>query len=465
MTPAKQFVYLKRQGSALLISTIFIVVFSALAVSMATLSSANLQIADNQRKADGARTSAESGLQIIRYWLNRVSIPGTTLRNQRFQQVANSLQYALASSGITNVTAYYNGLTITIPTVTLNSAKQQSFSAVITQKIDSDTLQLDITGTYGPLTRTIRTNYNFGTRSNSVFDFGVASRGPLSLAGNIQLEGVNVSVEASAYIESLNSNLALSIIGNSQIAGDVSIVNPIANVFLQGGQAEIGGETGQTAIKNHVFFGVPPTEFPTPNPNHFRHYTTNIIDSTTPTSSGATFENVRIVAGTNPTFSGHVTLKGIVFVEAPNVVTFAGTADVIGIVVGDGDPTDNSRTNQIAFQGNVYSQPVTNLPNEEKFAGIRDETGTFVMAPGFELSFGGNFHTLNGAIASNGVRFFGNAGGTVNGSILNYSDETMTMTGNSDLYFNRSGTDHVPAGFVPEIVLQYDPSSYSEIVL
>jgi hypothetical protein len=431
---------------------------------MATLSSANLQIAENQRKADGARTSAESGLQIIRFWISRVSIPGTTATSQRFAQIASSLQNTLATSGITNVTASYDGSRITIPSVTLNSVKQQSFSAVITQ-IDPDTLQLDITGTYGPLTRTIRTNYNFGTRAQSVFDFGVASRGPVSLAGNIQLEGVNVSVEASAYIESNNSILALSIIGNSQIAGDVSIVNPIANVFLQGGQAGIGGETGQTAIKNHVFFGVPPTDFPTPNPNHFRHYTTNVIDSTTSIPSGATFENVRIVAGTNPTFSGHVTLKGVVFVEAPNVVTFAGTADVIGIVVGDGDPTDNSGTNQIAFQGNVYSQPVTNLPNEEKFAGLKDETGTFVMAPGFELSFGGNFHTLNGAIASNGVRFFGNAGGTVNGSILNYSDETMTMTGNSDLYFNRSGTDRVPAGFVPEIVLQYDPSSYSEIVL
>jgi hypothetical protein len=64
----------------------------------------------------------------------------------------------------------------------------------------------------------------------------------------------------------------------------------------------------------------------------------------------------------------------------------------------------------------------------------------------------------------NPPQYFCAAGGTVNGSIINYSDETMTLTGNSDLYFNRSGTSHVPAGFVPEIVLQYDPSSYSEIV-
>lgn len=41
----------------------------------------------------------------------------------------------------------------------------------------------------------------------------------------------------------------------------------------------------------------------------------------------------------------------------------------------------------------------------------------------------------------------------------------MTLSGKSDLYFNRSGTSQAPAGFVPEIVLEYDPNSYSEIVL
>jgi len=83
------------------------------------------------------------------------------------------------------------------------------------------------------------------------------------------------------------------------------------------------------------------------------------------TSADATFENIRVVAGTNPNFTGHATLKGIVFIEAPNVVTFSGGTTITGIIIGNG-----------------Y------------------------------------------------------------------------------LYFNRSGTSHVPAGFVPELILQYDPTSY-----
>jgi hypothetical protein len=286
----------------------------------------------------------------------------------------------------------------------------------------------------------------------------------LSLSGNIELEGVNVSVEASVYIVSENSNLALSIIGNSQIAGDVSIGNPIASVDLQGGQAGIGGETGQDAINNHVSFGVPPSEFPEPDPSQFESFVTP-LDPNIDTSADATLENVRIAPNTNPTFSGQVILKGIVYIETPNVVTFIGGADITGIIVGDGDIQDNSCANQIIFRGNVDSHPITELPQEAQFNGLHDQTGTFVMAPGFHVSFGGSFSTLSGAIAGNGVEFFGNAGGTINGSVINYSDEEMTLSGNSDLYFNRSGTTEVPAGFVPEIVLEYNPSSYSEVLI
>jgi hypothetical protein len=204
---------------------------------------------------------------------------------------------------------------------------------------------------------------------------------------------------------------------------------------------------------------------PEPVPSVFEPYVTTVIDSNTDTTSDATFENPRILANTNPTFSGQVTLKGIVFIETPNVVDFAGGVDITGIIIGDGDVTDNSGQNKITFSGNVSSHPVTELPEAAQFDGLREQTGTFVMAPGFHVSFGGSFDALCGAIAGNGVEFFGNAGGIINGSVINYSGEQMILSGNSDLYFNRSGTTEAPAGFVPEITLEYNPDSYLEIAL
>ena len=67
MTLLKKFVSSKRLGSALLISMMFIIVVSALAVSMATLSGTNAQLAENQHKVNSALLSAQSGIECGKY--------------------------------------------------------------------------------------------------------------------------------------------------------------------------------------------------------------------------------------------------------------------------------------------------------------------------------------------------------------------------------------------------------------
>jgi len=455
-----------QKGAALLLSMIVLAILSIWAVSICSLSDTNVQLARNQQKADSARASAESGLDILRFWLKRVYMPGTTAANDRFSYLANFIQADLATNGISNIPVTADVNVISIGTqqspVVLNSSTGQYFTAQIGTTDNIDILQLDVTGTAQDLKRTIRVNYNFGTRAHTVFDFGVATKGALNLLGNIEMTGANVELDADVYIESQNDPNALSVIGNSQIAGDVHITNPDAVVTLQGGQAGIGGETGQAAIDNHVFTGVPPTEFPVPNPAYFEGYVQNTYD---PNVVLTEYENVRIPAGTNPTFSGSVTLKGVVFVEAPNIVTFTGNTEIIGLIVGDGDLSDNSETNRIIFSGTINSYPVTDLPDEPQFTELKNETGTFLMAPGFSASFLGDFETLNGAIAANGITFDGNAGGTIHGTIINYSDNPMVLSGNTDLFLNRSGTAQMPAGFGPEIILYYVASSYSEVVI
>ena len=458
MEPIRNLFCRRNRGAAFVVAMIFVLVFSALAVSMSTLSGTNLQIAENQRKADCARACAESGVEILRFWLNRFSVEGATEQHLVFNELsspasAHSLPYDLTEQGITNITTSYNGTTLTIPSVTLDSEK--SFSAEIIQ-FDADTLQMDVTGVYKTNTRTIRANYDFGVRIHTVFDYGVATKGPLSLSGNIELGGVNVSVESDVYIVSENSNLALEIIGNSQIAGEVHICSTTATADLQGGQASVGGETAPEAY-DHIINGMDEVEFPVPNPEYFEHY---VADDINYPSGETTFTNVRIPPNTNPSFSGGVSMNGIVFIETPNLVTFTGHVNITGIIVGNGDVTDDSGTNRIDFLGTVNSNPVTDLP--AGFGELRDETGTFLMAPGFSLSFGGDFETINGAIAANGITFSGNAGGTIEGSVLNYADTEMELSGNSDLFFNRWANTEIPAGFEPEIVLKYVLESYSE---
>ncbi len=462
-----------RRGAALLLSIIFLVVFSAIAVSMMSMSTANAQVANNQHMGNGALICAESGSDVLRHWMGTVTVPSTTALSARFGLMAADLQANLTDENITNVLVDYDGSSIVIDDVALDGSGDRSFSAVLTP-INDDFVQMDITGVNGSIERKLSLRYCFGTRHDSIFDYGVATRGPLHLSGNIDLTGYKLAVESSVYIESTSVNEVLSITGNSTIAGDVSTTNPNAVLTLQGGQAGIGGETG-TDVYDHFHTGVAPTQFPLPNPDHFEGYVDggDVITSTTDLSNDATYTNVRIEANTNPSFSASTTFLGVVFIESPNQVSFTGGVTIQGIIVGDGDVTDNSGTNTIDFGGNVSSISVAGLIdddgvvikeplNEETFSDLSTKTGTFIMAPGFAVSMGGSFDTVNGAIAANGIDFYGNAGGEIVGSVLNYSDTPMTLSGNSDLTFNRSGTIEIPAGFEPESVINYRPEFYSE---
>ncbi len=442
---------LSQRGIALFVSLLFVAIFSSFGLAILTMSSRNMRVANNHSQAGRALESALSGMEVMKYWMSKVAIPGATASSQRFSSMSADLANYIAV-GSENP-------------VTLDSSDPRSFYAQL-QFVDNDTFSLIVTGQAGQLQRSVAMNYTFGVSEDTIFNFGIATKGPLQLTGNVQLDGATSVFESDIYIESSNNNDVLSITGNSQIAGEIRVTNPNGMVTLQGGQAGIGGETGQAAINNHVETGVAPVDFPIPNTARFEQYANgDVIDSETGTSGNNTFENARVLAGVNPLFNGNVIINGIMFIETPNVVNFSGNLDVNGLIIGDGNVTDDSGTNELIFQGNVESHSVSELPAGSQFDGLREETGTFLLAPGFKLSFGGNFDTINGVIAGNGVTFFGNAGGTIAGSVINYAETPMTVTGNCDLYFDRSGVTEVPAGFDPEIVLYHDPTSYDEPVL
>ncbi len=428
---------------------------------MATLSGTNVQLASNQHKLNSTLSAAQSGLEVMQYWLTRVIIPNSTQPSDYLSTIVSILQNDLADNNISNISLSFVGSTITIPSVTLASADHLSFEAAIRQ-LNDNTLQMDVTGRNDQITRTIRVNYNIKPYKNPLFDYGIATKGPLNMQGNPNVDGLNQSIEADVYIESKNNDDALLMKGSSAIAGDVSIANPDANPSVSN-SSSIGGETGQDAIDNHIIIPASYPDFPVPNPGAFENYVKNTFEPSTDTTTNLALENIKIPADTNPHFSGHVILKGIVFIESPNIVEFTGNADITGIIIGDGDLNFPDEENQLIFRGNVDSRSVSEL--DAAFGDIREETGTFLLAPGFSASFGGSFETLNGVIAASGIEFFGNAGGTVNGSVINYSDNPMTLDGSIDLIFDRLGLIEIPAGFDTDKILEFQPGTYTELAL
>ncbi len=459
----------KHRGGVLIIALLFIVMFSALAVAVAAFSGINVRLGDNQRKLGNTRACAESGLAVTRYWLRNIAFSGTTAPGDRLAATTTRLQNELNAAGITNIQPVYDSSAMTIalqgpssPNVPLDSSRQQSFSAVLRQT-DPNTMRVEVTGRSGGVSRTLVSNFVFEERRHTVFDYGVATKGPLELSGNAEVLGININ----AYIDT-NDVGALTLMGKSRIAGTVSVTGSDADTLVQvAGNASIGDLSGPAASRPpSTNYDTPKTEFPEMVPSYFYHYVaTNTLDPATDTSGHLVLENVRIPARMTPwEFTGGATLKGIIYIEAPNVVTFAGSTTLCGVIVGNGDPTDHSGTNSITFTGSLTSEPMSldSLP-EPKFDGVRDELGTFLMAPGFRAEFQGSFITLSGAIAANGITFSGSSGGIVNGSVINYSPTLMQCGGSNDLTINRTDANVLrPAGFKPQTILRYDPSSYSE---
>lgn len=459
MTPARKLKIAcqKRRASALIVSMMFVLIFSALAIGMMTMSGTNVQLASNHHNINTAFVAAQSGQDVIRYWLSRVLFSSSTPPASYFSTIVSELKNDLIANGVTNVSVQNDG---SIGTVMLDSTTGQNFDARIQITSQPTILQTRVTGHSGDITRTITVLFNIQPYVFPIFNFGLATKGPLNFPGNPTITAVNAAWEADVFVESASNPMAVLVSGNTNFDGNINIGNPAANVDFQG-DVLIAGDHGQTAIDNHVSIGMDSPEFPVPDVDRFRAYATGpVVDGSTDLSKGMTLTNATIKAGTNPVFQGTVTVQEVLFIESPNKVTFGRNVALQGVMVADGDvinPDPASR--RIDILGNFASQP---YPNDPQFDAIRNEIGTSIIAPGFFMTFGGNFSTLEGVVAVSGVHFSGNVNAQIKGSIINYSNSPTVVEGNATMNFDRAGGTKIPAGFDLYRELDYNPASYSE---
>lgn len=442
------------KGIAFIITMIILAIIAVLALSLAAISSSTLQITDNHQKASNALACAHSGIEILRHFLDGIN---AATDSQCIPSIVSELNNRFAAEAISNISFTSTGTQLT-PLV-LDSAQNQSFIATLSRP-DSNTVTLSVTGSCGNFSKTADVNFNLASRGDSVFNYGVATKGPLLMSGQAELSGVDLAIDSDVYINGQSFGDSFSITNKASVAGNVYISAPYASDPIIGSQAKVGGESMPDAC-DHIFLGIESVEFPTPNPSFFKDFATGTIDN----NDNAVLNNVTIKANTNPTFAGLVTINGVLFIEQPNIVTFAGQATVTGIIVGDGEVGESEPNNKLIFSGQVKCYDVNGLTGAE-FDGIKEQTGTFIIAPGFSAQFSGQTNIDNGVIAASGITFTGQAGGTINGSIINYSPtQPVDLSGQSSLSFHRSGTETNPAGFSPVKELDYLPQSYAEPVI
>ncbi len=249
MTSIKKLICRMRAGVALLLSMIFIAVFSALAVSMAAMSGANVQLASNQHKINAALLAAQSGLDCGKYIAGTISL-GKTGYNyvtdaQALKVWLDLCQY-VQTSGLDGqivgpATRFTDaaGSGDQIVTSPLNFGSANVNFTVRFYRYDSDprTIKLQSTGTDGEVTRKIRMEMKI-TKDRSVLNYAIASRGRMWLTGDTTIHGDVFSSWNRADIPPYNMG------SDSTVLGTINTVLTLEQIQAENYQLETLDEDG-----------------------------------------------------------------------------------------------------------------------------------------------------------------------------------------------------------------------------
>ena len=334
---------------------------------------------------------------------------------------------------------------------------------------------MKIVGKFGgsEVARAVRLDYAVAENASAIFNYGVASKSPISMNGNVSITGGSDPNLGSVLSATTATPIGLVMTGSAEISGAASFVRSDAMPSISSNSKIHGYKPSQSGFSQYVIKGVTPPEFPVVDTTDFAQY----VPSATATGSGvitatsaeqSTYTNVRIKANSNRRFTGGKTLKGVIYVETPNTLTFGGNVDIQGVIVVQTNSSNNSdlnpSSNTIDFNGGVTFTGVETLPANSTFPeGLRALTGSMLLAPGFGVGFGGNFNSVNGSIIASSLDFHGTAGGTVRGSVINLNDTALSLSGTSDIIIESRGTTNYPAGVYFGSHYAPLPDTYTEV--
>ena len=218
----------KRSGIALVAAMIFISVFMAATMGMLSMSSQNTIAASNLHKANMTRSTAESGLEIVRYWMQQADTSGAESEEDAFLLALDALETGLASAHVTFSNIYNpqnEWVGRRIENIVLQS--DQSGNATNTvdvdvrYNVDKDAIVLDVSGytrlndNASELSRTLRVEYDFEgdiglPELSPLFGHGIATKGTFEIDGGTVVGGYGSPSEGSIYIEAKKRQPVLS---------------------------------------------------------------------------------------------------------------------------------------------------------------------------------------------------------------------------------------------------------------
>ncbi|MDB5321823.1 MAG: hypothetical protein JWN40_3454 [Phycisphaerales bacterium] len=456
-----------RRGVTSVLAMLYLVLFSCLAVGFYAAVTTAVQVSANETHGRRAMLSAESGMEFMRYIMGNVDIPHSTPPDQMWTQLCTQVKQQLDG------TANIGGATITmptgeimnIPTITLDSSGS-TLTASLIHSGQQVIVKVSGTGPDAGVSRTVQISYAQAQRASAIFDYGVASKSAISMGGNAKITGVAGALARGSVLSATTGPNPLKMTGGPSISGDFSYTNTSGtNTY---GSGSIAGYTSSNSnFADHIHAGVVAPEFPTIDTSVFAPFVPSatapagpqVITSSNP--AGTSFTNIRIKAGANPKFNANTVIRGVVYVETPNQITFNGGATIQGVIVVQNNPTGSTTTNTMKFSGNITHQGVETL-DPAVFGNLTKLTGSFLLAPSFAVTMTGNSNQVGGTIVTSKLDVSGSAGATVKGTVINLEDTGVNLTGTADIIIASTGTTNYPAGVVFGTHFAPLPDTYQE---
>ena len=463
----------RRQGITSVIAMFYLAVFSMLSIGFYSTVTTQVQLSYNDMNINAAQAAAESGMQFVRYQLSVLNIPPGTAPALWFNTVYTQL--AASMNGTTNFgsdTVGLSGTTINLPAtagnwINLDGTGARFIATIVPNPtFPSPTdLIVKVTGQArsGQIMRAVQMTYYTSPMSSSVFGYGIATKGWIAMTGNSKIQGASNAAQGSVLAATMDPVTALSMNGNQSISGGAYFVNPNAVTSFTGNSTIGGYAPSSPSFSSQLHMGITSPAFPSVDTSGFLPYCTNTWTASTGTTN-VTLVNTILPSGTY-TFSGNCAIQGILYIKTPAKVTFAGNTNIQGCIVVENNPQGTPTTDTMTFVGNTTATAINTLPANATFpAGERALTNSFLLAPNFSVSFSGNFGTVGGSMIADNFTFTGNAGGTVNGSIVGLGDKAMSFTGNANIVINSSGAGTIPSGAVFNSKYVARSNSYQEVL-
>ena len=189
-----------RQGAALILSMIFVLIFSALAVSLASLTGTNVQIASNHHRVKTALYAAQSGLECAKYIVSTVGLGQTNMNQVTDEQAddvwADLCQYvqnqALDGKSVPSSARFTDavgpGDQLLTPALDFDSSNADFSIRFYRYDSDPRTIRLQSTGANNATTRKVGVTMAV-TKDREVLSYAMAGRGRMWLTGETTIHG------------------------------------------------------------------------------------------------------------------------------------------------------------------------------------------------------------------------------------------------------------------------------------